>query len=285
MAESVTQARETSDADCCGSDCCAPDDAAAVGGARTTSTRRSGLGTRRRPAWRPRAATAAATGLLHPRGARRRSEPSSTTRTTRVGLPDDGGAREPGVRQPDRGGRAPRRRGGARPGLRRRHRHAAVGPARRLHRQGVRAGHDRGDARACSRRTQSRPGRPTSSSFAARSRTSPCPRRQRRRRHLQLRRQPVARQARGLEGDASRPRARRADRDLAMSWPRTTSPRPIAGSGARGSAASPARCRAANYLRLLAEAGFADGSVEFTHEVAPGLHGAIVRASKPQTAA
>ncbi len=35
------------------------------------------------------------------------------------------------------------------------------------------------------------------------------------------------------------------------------------------------------YLRLLAEAGFADGSVDFTHEVAPGLHGAIIRASKP----
>ncbi len=41
----------------------------------------------------------------------------------------------------------------------------------------------------------------------------------------------------------------------------------------------------ADYLRLLAEAGFTDSSVEFTHEVAPGLHGAIVRASKPQTSA
>lgn len=37
----------------------------------------------------------------------------------------------------------------------------------------------------------------------------------------------------------------------------------------------------AEYLHLLAEAGFADSSVEFTHEVAPGLHGAIVRATKP----
>jgi SAM-dependent methyltransferase len=35
------------------------------------------------------------------------------------------------------------------------------------------------------------------------------------------------------------------------------------------------------YLRLLDEAGFEDTSVEFTHEVAPGLHGAIVRAIKP----
>jgi SAM-dependent methyltransferase len=37
----------------------------------------------------------------------------------------------------------------------------------------------------------------------------------------------------------------------------------------------------AEYLDGLAAAGFADASVEFTHEVAPGLHGAIVRASKP----
>src|SRR4051812_35186757 len=35
------------------------------------------------------------------------------------------------------------------------------------------------------------------------------------------------------------------------------------------------------YLAGLAAAGFADASVTFTHEVAPGLHGAIVRATKP----
>ncbi len=35
------------------------------------------------------------------------------------------------------------------------------------------------------------------------------------------------------------------------------------------------------YLDGLAAAGFADGEVDFTHEVADGLHGAIVRASKP----
>jgi SAM-dependent methyltransferase len=38
------------------------------------------------------------------------------------------------------------------------------------------------------------------------------------------------------------------------------------------------------YERLLAEAGFAEASVEFTHEVAEGLHGAIVRATKPADA-
>ncbi len=35
------------------------------------------------------------------------------------------------------------------------------------------------------------------------------------------------------------------------------------------------------YLDGLAAAGFAGATVEFTHEVAPGLHGAIVRATKP----
>jgi SAM-dependent methyltransferase len=35
------------------------------------------------------------------------------------------------------------------------------------------------------------------------------------------------------------------------------------------------------YERLLAEAGFREFSVHFTHEVADGLHGAIVRATRP----
>ena len=39
------------------------------------------------------------------------------------------------------------------------------------------------------------------------------------------------------------------------------------------------------YLAGLAGAGFTSATVEFTHEVAPGLHGAIVRATKPGTAA
>ena len=37
----------------------------------------------------------------------------------------------------------------------------------------------------------------------------------------------------------------------------------------------------AEYLAGLAAAGFTDASVTFTHQVAPGLHGAIVRATKP----
>lgn len=35
------------------------------------------------------------------------------------------------------------------------------------------------------------------------------------------------------------------------------------------------------YLEGLAAAGFTDASVTFTHEVAPGMHGAIIRATKP----
>jgi len=35
------------------------------------------------------------------------------------------------------------------------------------------------------------------------------------------------------------------------------------------------------YLDGLAAAGFVDAEVEFTHEAAPGMHGAIVRATKP----
>ena len=35
------------------------------------------------------------------------------------------------------------------------------------------------------------------------------------------------------------------------------------------------------YLTGLPAAGFVDGAVRFTHEAAPGLHGAIIRAAKP----
>jgi SAM-dependent methyltransferase len=35
------------------------------------------------------------------------------------------------------------------------------------------------------------------------------------------------------------------------------------------------------YLDGLAAAGFVEAAVEFTHEAAPGMHGAIIRASKP----
>lgn len=38
------------------------------------------------------------------------------------------------------------------------------------------------------------------------------------------------------------------------------------------------------YLDGLAEAGFAEAEVTFTHEVAPGMHSALIRAVKPSTA-
>ncbi|WP_101524371.1 arsenite methyltransferase [Nocardioides houyundeii] len=37
----------------------------------------------------------------------------------------------------------------------------------------------------------------------------------------------------------------------------------------------------AEYLDGLAAAGFADAAIEFTHEAVPGMHGAIIRATKP----
>lgn len=37
------------------------------------------------------------------------------------------------------------------------------------------------------------------------------------------------------------------------------------------------------YLAGLTAAGFVDAGVDFTHEVAPGLHGAVVRATKPRS--
>jgi len=37
----------------------------------------------------------------------------------------------------------------------------------------------------------------------------------------------------------------------------------------------------AEYLAGLSAAGFVDASVTFTHQAAPGMHGAIVRALKP----
>jgi hypothetical protein len=39
----------------------------------------------------------------------------------------------------------------------------------------------------------------------------------------------------------------------------------------------------AEYLDGLATAGFTDASVTFTHQAAPGMHSAIIRAAKPST--
>lgn len=42
---------------------------------------------------------------------------------------------------------------------------------------------------------------------------------------------------------------------------------------------------ATEYLHGLAQVGFVDATVEFTHEAAPGMHSAIVRATKPAASA
>jgi hypothetical protein len=60
-------------------------------------------------------------------------------------------------------------------------------------------------------------------------------------------------------------------------------PRPAADRAERGSYVS---CIAGalskkEYLAQLAAAGFLGAAVEFTHQVAPGMHAAIVRATKP----
>jgi hypothetical protein len=39
----------------------------------------------------------------------------------------------------------------------------------------------------------------------------------------------------------------------------------------------------AEYLDGLATAGFTDASVTFTHQAAPDMHSAIIRAAKPST--
>ena len=58
------------------------------------------------------------------------------------------------------------------------------------------------------------------------------------------------------------------------------------GAADRAAAGSYAGCVAgalsrAEYLTGLAAAGFAEASVTFTHEAAPGMHSAVIRAVKP----
>ena len=84
-----------------------------------------------------------------------------------------------------------------------------------------------------------------------------------------------------LRRDAPRPAAGRPDRRLATSSPRIASPGRRAPSAAASSAASPARSREGEYAAMLRDAGFADVSVTFTHAVADGMHGAIIKAVRP----
>ena len=119
--------------------------------------------------------------------------------------PGRGPARLARLRQPDRGRRSPRGRDRPRPRLRRRDRRPALRPACRPDRQGLRARHDRRDARARARQ----PGRGGTRERRVPQgddRGGPAARRLGRRDHLQLRDQPLRRQAdrlpRGRQGAA-----------------------------------------------------------------------------------
>ena len=57
--------------------------------------------------------------------------------------------------------------------------------------------------------------------------------------------------------------------------------RPVADVRVVDKAAEPTKLSKAEYEAGLEAAGFADISVEFTHEVGDGMHGAIVKAVKP----
>ena len=113
-----------------------------------------------------------------------------------------GAARIAGLRQPDRHGRAARGRDRARPRFRRRHRRAALRPPRRPQRHRLWPRYDRRDARP--RQGQPGQGRDRERALAQGPyRSHPAPRRDRRRRPLQLRHQPLHRQAAGPARDRS----------------------------------------------------------------------------------
>ena len=108
----------------------------------------------------------------------------------------------------------------------------------------------------------------------------PPARRDRRRGHLQLCRQPVDRQAGGVRRDLPGPQAWRAHRHHRR---RRRGPALRRGPGRAGRLGRLHRRRPlqAEYEAGLAAAGFADISVTFTHQVGDGLHSAIIKATRP----
>ena len=102
-----------------------------------------------------------------------------------------------------------------------------------------------------------------------------------RRRDLELRDQPLRRQGGRADGDGPRAAARRPDRRLGR---RGRGPPHTRGAGRAGLVLRLHRRRALEGRvrgRASKAAGFDDVSVEFTHQVAEGMHGAIVKARKP----
>ena len=183
------------------------------------------------------------------------------------------------LRQPDRRRGAARGRDRARPRLGRRHRRDPLRQAGRPDGDGLRARHDRRDARP--RAAERRRGRPRERPLPeGRDRGDPAPRRLGRRRHLQLRDQPLDGQGGGADRDRPRAQAGRADRHQRR---RRRGPA-LTGRAGRArvatSAASPGRSPKGEYEAGLEAAGFEDVSIDFTHQVADGMHGAIVKAHK-----
>ena len=166
----------------------------------------------------------------------------------RAGLPDGSRHGEPRVRQPDRGRRAARGRDGARPRLGRRHRRAALGAPRRPDRRRLRPRHDRGDARARPAQ-QGRGGSDERPLPARRDREHPAAGRERRRRDLELRHQPLDGQGAGAARDRPRAPARRPGRRQRRRRRGPALTRASGPSAAPGWAASPARSRSPSTSR------------------------------------
>ena len=191
-----------------------------------------------------------------------------------------GGARVARLRQPDRRRRPARGRDRARPRLGRRHRRDPLGEARRPDRPRLRPRHDRRDARARAEE-RARGRRDERDLPQGHHRGRPAAGRLGRRRDLELRHQPLDRQ-----GRRPRPRWRACSSRAAASASRDVVAEDRLSPAERAERGSYVGCIAgalskSEYEDGPAAAGFEDVSVEFTHQVADGMHGAIVKAIKP----
>ena len=168
-----------------------------------------------------------------------RSSAPPCTATRRDGAPDRRGRGLARLRRPDRGRRPARGRDRPGPRLRRRRRRAHQRPARRPDRPRDRPGHDRRDARARPRERR-RGGRANVEFLKGHIEDIPLPDELGRRRHLQLRHQPLRRQAAGPARGRARPQAGRPLRRLR----RDRRPRHGRGDPHRHGSSGPAASRA-----------------------------------------
>ena len=197
----------------------------------------------------------------------------------RADLPEDAVCASLGCGNPLAVTDSARGRDRARPRLRGWDRRFAVGPARRAHRNRLRPRHDRRDARAraAKRRRGPRDERPLPQGP---HRGDAASRRERRRGDLELRREPLDRQARVLRRDRARAATWGSRRDHGHRRREPPLSRRACGTG------KPCRvhrgCALRGRVPRRADGrGLVDVEVEYTHRVADGMHGAIVRASKP----